>query len=459
MIGLDDLWKASKLAEQGEYDGAWKIVNEALYEDPNRTPALVLASFIAEKEGHFGQAYAFAKRVTQIAPTEGAGWINLGRCCDWMWRTDEADSAFRKALDVVPDEKSKALVYLNLSSIWAQQGKFAKAKDFAEKSLALNPDSTKAKHNLGMCQLAFGQWQDGWKNYSASVGTSANRLQVKYADEVEWKGETDGPVVIFGEQGIGDEINAASMFPDAIERAQRVIIETDPRLAGLWKRSFPEAKVYGTRGKRNVVWDEEDRSPKYSMSALQLGELFRQTPKDCPGTPFLVADPERVMMWNALWASKAKPVVGIAWTGGTRNTAQHTRQWKLEELKPLFDSVDAHWVSLEYKDAGNLAGTPIVQYPNGTLTKDYDDTAALVKSLTCIVSMQTSVIHLAGGLGVPCAVGLPHTSQWRYGMSGETMPFYSSVRLFRQKDGQTWSPVIKNISDWLKANVGYGWAK
>jgi hypothetical protein len=73
--------------------------------------------------------------------------------------------------------------------------------------------------------------------------------------------------------------------------------------------------------------------------------------------------------------------------------------------------------------------------------------------------MQTSVIHLAGGLGVPCAVGLPHTSQWRYGMSGEIMPFYSSVRLFRQKDGQTWSPVIKNISDWLKANVGYGWAK
>jgi hypothetical protein len=250
------------------------------------------------------------------------------------------------------------------------------------------------------------------------------------------------------------------MFPDAIERAQRVIIETDPRLAGLWKRSFPKAKVYGTRGKRNVLWDEEDRNPKYSMSALQLGELFRPTPETCPGTPFLVADPERVLMWQSLWASKAKPVVGIAWTGGTRNTAQHTRQWKLEELNPLFDSVDAHWVSLEYKDASQqLQGSPVVQYPHGTLTKDYDDTAALVKSLTCVVSMQTSVIHLAGGLGVPCAVGLPHTSQWRYGTSGETMPFYSSVRLFRQKDGQTWSPVLKNISDWLKANVGYGWAK
>ena len=311
----------------------------------------------------------------------------------------------------------------------------------------------KAKHNLGMCQLAEGDYT-GWDNYAASVGNTTNRPQWKYADELPWNGEPGKSVVIYGEQGIGDEISAASMFPDAIKRAGKVILECDARLAGLYRRSFPEAKVYGTRNKLEVAWDKDDASPDYSISSFQLGALFRRSAEDFPGTPYLIPDPDRVAMWQGLWSGKTKPIIGVAWSGGTKNTAKHLRKWSLEQLLPVFRSVDAHWVSLQYTDCQAEVdafvkehGVDLKTYQFATLSKDYDDIAALVSTLDRVVTMQQTALHTAGALGVRALVGLPNMTQWRYGEKGSKMPWYNSVRLFRQRQGENWDRVIREIAD------------
>lgn len=449
----DAIQDVNRLAEKQDLKSAWSIVDDALEKDPNDTHGLILASFLCEKEGKVGIGYSLAQRAVSLAPDSAPAFTNLGRMCDMLWRGDEAKQAFRKALTRNDSAKGRALVNLNMGAVLVQEGRFQEARKFCEAALEMDGNNYKAKHNLGMCQLAAGEYPEGWDNYAASVGNTTNRPKWNYADELPWQGEPGGKVVIYGEQGIGDEISAASMFPDAIKRADKVILECDKRLAGLYQRSFPEAKVYGTRNKMEVAWDAEDADPDYSISSLQLGQFFRRSADSFPGTPYLKADPDRMTMWRGLWAEKQKPIFGIAWTGGTKNTAKHMRRWTLQELLPVFKSIDAHWVCLQYTDSQaevdafvKETGVDLKTYQFATLSKDYDDTAALVATLDGVVTMQQTALHIAGALGIRTLAGIPATSQWRYGEKGDSMPWYRSVRLFRQKHGENWSRVIGEIA-------------
>ena len=136
----------------------------------------------------------------------------------------------------------------------------------------------------------------------------------------------------------------------------------------------------------------------------------------------------------------------MPWTG------EKFRTLSLEQLKPLLSSVDAHWVSLQYKDASKEIeefkkknpSIDLVQYSWATLTKDYDDTAALVSEVDMVICIQTAVAHLSGALGKECLVLLPKNSQWRYGSYGD-IPWYSSVKVFRQRSLQDWNGPLGEV--------------
>jgi hypothetical protein len=290
------------------------------------------------------------------------------------------------------------------------------------------------RHNLGLSLLGQRKWKEAWPYYSASVG-SKSRLLMKYLEEPEpvWDGSPGKRVVIYGEQGIGDEVCAASMLPDAIRDCQKVIVDCDFRLTNLFKRSFPGATVYGTRWKPSTVWPEVKNSEiDASIAAFEIGKFYRNSEEDFPGTPYLTPCPIRTAMWKA---SKTKPRIGIAWSGGIWQNASMHRELPLSEWGPIFNAVDAEFVSLQYRDAAkDIDGTQVQQYRWATLTDDYDDTAALVASCDLVIVVQTSITHLAGALGVPCWTMIPQVSQWRYGEEFEDLPWYRSVKLFRQRN-------------------------
>jgi hypothetical protein len=267
-------------------------------------------------------------------------------------------------------------------------------------------------------------------------------LKWKYRnpDEPTWNGEKGQKVIIYGEQGIGDEICFASMIPDATKDV-KVIIDCDKRLKGLFTRSFPDCKVYGTRTDKKLDWDKEDRDFGASISMGELGKFYRNSEAEFPGTPYLKACPERTAAWKAYFATLQKPVIGIAWTGGTWLNASKYRNAPLDKWGPIFD-FPAHFVNLEYKPA-ETKGFPVHTYPWATLTKDYDDTAALVAACDMVICMQTSVGHLAAGLGIPTWVMVPTQSQWKYGKF-ETMPWYSCMKVYQQKTD--WEEVIGRIA-------------
>jgi tetratricopeptide (TPR) repeat protein len=442
--------RVRKLMEAGEVDDAYKIVDEILMKDPTNAQALCLASDIMKKAKKLPIAYSLAKQAASICPERPEPWNAVGHAAQLLWRLDEALGAYGKALQRAVSKEQKTLYKNNLASVHLDAGDFKKAEQPCRDALALMEDNN-TRHNLGLSLLAQRRWKEAWPNYSASIG-SPRRLNYKYMkpEEPTWDGTKGQKVVVYGEQGLGDEICAASMLPDVIRDSKQVIIDCDHRLTNLFKRSFPTAKVYGTRWKKEIAWAQEDRKIDASVSAFEVAKHYRNADEDFPGTPYLTPDPERVLMWKALFATKKKPVIGIAWTGGVWHNASMHRQLPLDEWKPLFDAVDAHWVSLQYKDASkDIVGTPVVQYAHATLTQDYDDTAALVASCDLVIGVQTSVHHLAGALGVPSWVFIPKVSQWRYGEGYTTVPWYRAMKLYRQTGGQ-WP--LKSIANDLKSH-------
>lgn len=448
------MWKAKELAESGKYADAWRILSPHLMDEPNDPRGLVLASYLLEKQGQAPIAYHLCRSLTQLYPGSAVAWTNLGKTCDTLWRMDEAEAAYKRALSQskTDDIEGRVTIFTNLSAMYLQIGQFEKAHDYAQRALKLDPEHLKSRHNAGISLLAAGRWGEGWKQYEASVG-SPQRPLFKYGDEPTWAGEPGKTVVIYGEQGIGDEICAASMVPDAMKVASKVILDCDKRLERLFKRSFPAAKVYGTRNQMTLNWDDQDQQIDYSIASMQAGAIFRPNHQSFPGTPYLVADPDRVLMWKALWQSKGKRCIGIAWSGGLRETASKFRRWDHDQLYEIMRGIDAHWVCLQYKDAAEEVRAFKAKYPDidiglyqhATLSSDYDDMAALVGSLDAVVAMQSTAVHTAGALGVPCAAGVPTTSQWRYGSEGDRMPWYNSVRLFRQR--KEWD--FEGIRKWL----------
>lgn len=429
---------AWRLVEAGRIDEAWNEVRLILCENPNHVGALAVAAKIHERRDGPGVAYQFYKRIAEVAPSESATYVNLGRVAQDLWRTDEAKAIYDEGFAVCKRKDSEAALHGNLSALHIDHGEFAEGEYHATKALELNPESKCARINLGFCQLARHDWAEGWKNYHNSIGIDW-RPKVQYLQEPEWNGEPNKKLVLYGDQGIGDEICFASMVNEVAAMSRKLTLDVDPRLENLFKRSFPNVRVYGTRtgGKK---WAKSDRDIECSLPLSQAGEFLRLSDDAFHDKPYLKADPDRVAMWKHLFKRKAKPAIGIAWSGGIQKTGAAFRKLSLEMLKPLLTSIDAQWVSLQYRSAAEQVrdfelfneGIDLHEYPYATLTNDYDDTAGIVAALDLVVAVPTAVVHLAGALGTPCFVMKSPKSCWKF------------------HKGLIWHPKVKTIehTDW-----------
>lgn len=247
-------------------------------------------------------------------------------------------------------------------------------------------------------------------------------------------------------------MNFAAMLPDAQKRCDRLVVECDARLHGLFSRSFPDIEFHGTRFKQErPEWIDDYQIDAHVLSG-SLGQYFRLNDEDFGGKPYLKADPERKVQWRALLDSLGpRKKIGIAWKGGKHGTHRARRSTDLEAFLPLFRQ-DADFVSLEYKDpTAEIAalkekhGITVHHWARASQSHDIDDVAALVDELDLIVTVQTAVVHIAGALGKPCWVLVPRRPHWRYHLTGDRMPWYDSVKLYRQKSD--WAGVINKIAE------------
>lgn len=366
-------------------------------------------------------------------------WNNYGMALSACGRHTEAKEAFMVAYRKAPDSMNMA----NIALCCFAERETDAALHWADRALAMDPGNKSARNTKALALLSKGKWADGWDCYQVSLGGKF-RKHIQYSDEPMWDGSPGKDVVFYGEQGLGDEIMYASCLPDAIKVCRSVMVECDPRLQGLFRRSF-QAHVYGTRTAENITW-LDNHAMQASMPVGALPRLYRRSTSDCPKAPYLVADPERRLQWRALFDSWGKkPKVGIAWSGGSRFNNPQARSAGLEAFRPLIERGDADWISLQYIDPSEeiaKSKLPVRHFARATLTDDYDDTAALVAELDYVISVPTTVVHLAGALGVKTTCICMPEAAWMHHCG---LPFYGSVSQVWKNKGESWPDLVKRL--------------
>lgn len=434
-----DIKRAASILDD-DPDEAHKICSDILNDSPDDSLALFLIGTIYARAGRHGIALPLFERVAMLAKHRPEAWNNIGMCLAECHRYTDARAAFMRALDM----QHSATHLANVALTHLNEGEYKTAIAMCKQALKMEPDHKGAWTTLGFASLAVGDWATGWKGFDHCLGGKF-RKEITHQAAPRWDGSKGKTVCVYGEQGIGDEIMYASCLPDAMKDA-RIIVECDPRLEGLFRRSFPDATVYGSR-RTEAKWLESVKLDA-NCAIGSLPGMYRPTRESCPKIPYLVADPERRLQWRSLLDTYGnRPTIGICWSGGRQATQAKRRQVGLEALRPLIESIDANWISLQYKDPTaeiNASGMDVKHYARAVQSPDFDDTAALVAECDVVIGIHTTVHHLAGALGVPSIILVPDSPMWNYA-TGDSLPWYGSQRLWRQKPHEAWIDCIKRL--------------
>lgn len=436
----EDKLRLAREIVHDEPDEAIRLCNEVLndhMDDVAAQRALFMAAYIMMEAERYGLSYNLYARCAELNPNVSAIWSNMGMCLE-DYSPEKAIECFQRAYKLDPDN---AHAYANEGLMWLQSGNPQACIDLSQKALSLDPDLRSAKHNKGLAQLMLRDFKAGWKNYFDTLGVK--HREARDYGLPEWNGEP-GTVIVYGEQGVGDEIMFATCLED-MSRTNDIIFDTDSRLEGLFGRTF-DFPVYGTRFKTETPLLDEHEAD-YQCAIGQLPYFYRNRDEDFPGTPYLKPDPERQLQWKALFDTFKGKKIGVAWRGGIQRTGEHKRSLELSDLEPLLNDHDT-FISLEYKavDQNELDRYGIKSYPRATgKGGDIDDLAALVSQLDYVICPCTTVVYIAGGLGVPCDVLVPEHPGYRYHTEGIDFPWFDCVSLRRQKG--TWRELVEKIAD------------
>jgi tetratricopeptide (TPR) repeat protein len=431
-------------------DEAMAIINNILNDDPFDPDALLYGASIQYDAGRFAHADLMASRCLQVDHTRSHAWDELGRARHMMQMDEEAGKCFVNSLRITGD---KFLTYKNLILIHNALGRPDKALEMAELARWLAnsaEDDADLNGDVAIACLKLRMWAAGWANYESMLQTGKLRGKITYFKDGQalpvWDGTPGGEVIVYGEQGIGDEILFATMTADMIAGGTLPIIHCDRRLETMFRRSLP-CPVYGGRGKKLGTEWIENHNPKAAIAIGSLGKLYRRSEADFPRKPFIKADPEKRAMVRALLGQWPGRKIGIAWSAGTRKTRTADRSLTMAELEPILSLPDTTFVSLEYKGDAP-ADHRIKHVPFLTQSQDYDDTASLVADLDAVVCPTTSVAFLAGALGVPCHVMVPQAPTWHWCQEGD-MPWFD-LQVYRRA-GLDWDGCVRKIVEALLA--------
>lgn len=348
--------------------------------------------------------------------------------------------------------------YVNLGSMYVANGTPTKAIELLDKALSFN-DSTLAKWNRALAYLEIGEWEKGFSDYHEGERYAVRKSKNYHHDKETplWDGTPGQTVAIFGEQGIGDEIMFSSVIPDAMKDI-KIVLDAHPRLADMFRDSFPDIPIYATR-KDAGVWHRLHKIDA-CMPIGNLAAHYRKKDEDFPKVPYLKANQKLIEKVKLRFQTLKPnvPCIGFSWTGGTKGTNRRHRTIDLELWQDIF-KLDANFICLGYEPETQQDIDKFNESHNTNLVfwrdiiDDYDMTAALLTQLDLVVCAPQSVIHLAGALGVKGIQLCPVKILWQAGKYGCDMPWYKSITNIWQEESDQWVPVMKKAFDMIEGII------
>jgi len=421
---------------------------------PNLPKLLKNRTALQIELGQYDDARRMLEAVLSERPDDLEALKCLGSVLQNLHCPDQALAYYEKAHGLDPDDRE---LLKNLGIVLRELGRLDAAIAKFDAAIARKPDFVLARWHRSLAYLLRHDFARGWPDYELRL-VSAD-LPQRTTHYPRWDGGALGgrSLLVYAEQGLGDEIMFASCLPQVIAASRHCTIECSPRLETLFRRSFPQASVYALTAAGEPPPAGRETGIDVQVAMGSLPQYLRRSWSDFPRhRGYLQADPQRVQVWRERLAALGPGLkIGISWQGGTHQSRQPLRSIPLARWAPLLQSAGVQCVSLQYTECS--AEIAAVEAATGVRIADWrearddlEQTAALINALDLVISVCTAAIHLGGALGRPVWVLAPYSPEWRYGIVGDEMPWYPSVRVYRQPRFGAWEPVIANVTQALR---------
>lgn len=439
----------SVLQAQGRIDEAMAAFRRAVDYDPKDAYALNnLGNILGDLQRH-EEAIGFFRRAIKIKPTFADAHNNLGSAYKDLSRWDDAEKEFHRALELDPNSVD---THINLGNLQHILGRLDEARASALAALRLAPDSPTAQFNLSLVQLTEGDFAAGWQGYEQRWATALHAVRPQFSQPY-WSGQdlTNKTILLYAEQGFGDTLQFVRYAQILNEQFHaKVLVTCQPELRDLLK-SVPGVATVITEASELPEFD-------YYCPLLSLPRVMNTSLDNIPvNIPYLHADPAQISRWQNRLPDDGTLKVGLVWAGNPRlsdpaaSRVDRRRSIPLKMMATLASIPGITWVSLQ-------KGTPSVELAASGFdmldwTSDlhsFSDTATLVECLDLVISVDTSVVHLVGGLGRPIWMMSRFDSCWRWLKDRGDSPWYPSMRIFRQPTAGAWDAVIANVDHALR---------
>ncbi len=430
--------------QRNDLDTAEQLYRDALAIDPDQPLALHYLGVAHYQRGRIDDAMPLLDRAIALAPAEPEFHNNRGLALASRLQDDLAVEAYRRTLALKP---MHAGAWSNLGLALQALGDLPGAIDAFRRALAIAPDHPQTHWNLGLALLVSGDWASGWAEYEWRLRAPELQSFIRQWPVPRWQGDgiAGRTILLHAEQGLGDTLQNIRFAEAVAARGARVVAAVQAPLLRLAATAPGVAAVVGP----------EDSMPAFDVHVplMSLPFVLGATPEQLGvAVPYLRSDPARRQEAAAQVTRHGIRAlrIGIAWSGATGTHYNLRRACPLDVLAPLFQLPGTCWFSLQKDNAGFGAARPgaIQDQPlvELELRNDFDGTAALVDALDVIVTVDTSMAHLAGALGKTVLLLLPSAPDWRWGTTGGDTAWYPTAQLFRQPVSGDWSEPVARIA-------------
>lgn len=416
--------QAFQAHKEGRLDTAESMYDSLLSQltEPDFNILYGYGSLMVQRE-KFGVGLSLLSTAEKLYSKHPGLLCNMGVAYKYLGREEAALNYYQRALAI----EQTAEVFCGLAGYYVNRDESETAERFARKALA-KAELPAAHMHLGLALLEQGRFDEAWPHYEHRWDSADRHKWKRHYDSPKWDGRKVKKLVIHGEQGIGDEILFMSLFPKARLLAEEIVIECADRLTGIFTKAF-NCRCYATEAELKANESPEDAHIAMGSLPMLLGLPT--------GAPYMPRPMREVT---------GRPIIGLAWRGGTVRTNKDFRTVKLSQLKPILTSIDADFISVQY--GGNEIDEDLDGFAIKSGPRDLDALHYRIGICDLVITVTQTAVHQAGAMGVPCWVLTPRKSSWPF--MTEKMLWYDSVRMFKQRGDEGWDPVIRAIANELK---------